>query len=345
LIASLRAHLARLTSELSDHKAFLAELRALRDTDAKKLKDKSEEVDKLKEEVERLGGEVEVLKVVVEEGLRQRRANKDLSEVVVDAFEGDQPQENTENKPENISPPARTDQATLGSSSVPEPSMTGGLVDSVELERITIEMEERRSSSTSGIGQAHSGALPPSGSRVASPSGRHQRHHVSFRPYAPTPIHARRNKDNGNDMETPFPQIRGGHLERLFFSAPEHNPKTCTVCRRRRRPHGESPLSWLPLTNLRAGMNDEDKGVAEGSESDSKETEYHVPKSFKAKGKQKEHVAPVSQAPRSSSWKRNSEQDRVPPQTVLARVLRELENDFAHYKRWVVLIVLHHIVS
>ena len=31
----------------------------------------------------------------------------------------------------------------------------------------------------------------------------------------------------------------------------------------------------------------------------------------------------------------NDEDDRVPPQTVIARVLRELEDDFTHYKRYV----------
>jgi len=46
----------------------------------------------------------------------------------------------------------------------------------------------------------------------------------------------------GLETETPFPQICGKHLKRLFF-APEHNAKTCTVCYRRRNyPSGASAL-------------------------------------------------------------------------------------------------------
>jgi hypothetical protein len=49
------------------------------------------------------------------------------------------------------------------------------------------------------------------------------------------------------ETDTPFPQIRGEHLERLFFSAPEHIAKTCTVCYKRwNRPSGASP-SWPHL--------------------------------------------------------------------------------------------------
>jgi hypothetical protein len=44
------------------------------------------------------------------------------------------------------------------------------------------------------------------------------------------------------------------------------------------------------------------------------------------------------EAPRDSKGKRNHsngrEREGLPPQTVLARVLRELEEDFTHYKRF-----------
>ena len=70
---TLKGHLTRLTAELSEHHRLLEELRTLRDTDVRALKDKSREVDSLRREVERLGGEVEVLRGVVEEGLKERR--------------------------------------------------------------------------------------------------------------------------------------------------------------------------------------------------------------------------------------------------------------------------------
>ncbi|KAF8648981.1 hypothetical protein AX16_006095 [Volvariella volvacea WC 439] len=41
--------------------------------------------------------------------------------------------------------------------------------------------------------------------------------------------------ERNEPVEQPFPQIRGKHLEELFFSAPEHNEENCRVCRRGRR--------------------------------------------------------------------------------------------------------------
>src|ERR1700761_5071683 len=65
--------MARLTSELATHKALLDELRTLREADKNTLRKKVREVDLLRREVEKIAGEVEVLKGVVEEGLRERR--------------------------------------------------------------------------------------------------------------------------------------------------------------------------------------------------------------------------------------------------------------------------------
>jgi len=60
LIVTLRTHLTRLTSELSSHQQLLSELRVLRERDARTLRDKSMEVERLREEVEKLAGEVEI---------------------------------------------------------------------------------------------------------------------------------------------------------------------------------------------------------------------------------------------------------------------------------------------
>ena len=73
LITTLRSHMSRLTSELSSHKTLLDELRTLREADKNTLRQKVCEVDLLRQEVEKVAGEVEVLKGVVEEGLRERR--------------------------------------------------------------------------------------------------------------------------------------------------------------------------------------------------------------------------------------------------------------------------------
>lgn len=55
----------------------MQELRFLRDSDANALREKSDDVDRLRVQVERLAGEVEVLRGVVEEGLRERRSARE----------------------------------------------------------------------------------------------------------------------------------------------------------------------------------------------------------------------------------------------------------------------------
>ncbi len=145
------------------------------------------------------------------------------------------------------------------------------------------------------------------------------------RPAAPTPAAAQRSASTSQkrmansvpqaaDGEPAFPQIRGERLERLFFSAPEHNAETCTVChrRRRRRPaEVEQAASWLREHQRHCAEETEDEGFVEGPD-DARDRRAYAAKAA-----------------------RDREGDRVPPQTVLARVLRELEDDFTHYKRCV----------
>jgi hypothetical protein len=332
----------------------------LRDSDARELKEKGTEVDRLKEEVERLGGEVEVLKGVVEEGLRERRATREINENGDEQGGGKEeletdPEDELESKQPAIprfesmpSPPpdrtVRTDHATLGSSNVPV-SASKKLVDAMELERISVELEERRSYSSH-----HSrprSQVPSSNSdnsaRATSPSERspqtqHQPQMPASRPAAPTPAHASRRVRRGRQVsvETPFPQIRGGHLERLFFSAPDHNAETCRVCHRRRR--NDISSSCLPL---RQTQNDDNlaEDLSHGTNGEGLEDAYYAPKCSKTKGKQREHVTFVDGGVGVGSSPRYSEvrHDRLPPQTVLARVLRELEDEFTHYKRCAIL--------
>ncbi|CAE6446686.1 unnamed protein product [Rhizoctonia solani] len=110
----------------------------------------------------------------------------------------------------------------------------------------------------------------------------------------------------------PFPRIRGAQLERLFFSAPEHNEQTCTTCCRRRHArasrddrHEAGRVRERERANWRLGgrvgaREDEDEGYARSEGEDD---------------------LPVEIDPA-----------RPPPQTVLVKVVRELEDDFAHYK-------------
>ncbi|KAI5118867.1 hypothetical protein M0805_005310 [Coniferiporia weirii] len=387
LIATLRSHLSRLTDELSSQQTQLGELRSMRECDLRNLRDKITEVDNLKLEVERLGGEVEILRGVVEEGLKERRRVKESIDSAnnssVSVFQMPQVQKSLnddENAKSRTMPdysghvdstcePSRADMPSPPPSRpqsrqeprppvhdammqtgfvVSGPSRTGvnegrRFIDEDELERVSAEVEERRSERSASNSQDHSQdrdiVQSPritvrerpqvQSSRSArsklTEGNRRPRARVvdeesprSSRAFARTP--ARPVKSQKADIATPFPQIRGERLERLFFSAPEHNAKTCRVCHRRRRP-GESDdeldfPSWLPpRKRARFGMKEEqsrhgDVGVGDTGDDD---------RSF-GHGS----LNPATKPPFS--------EDRLPPQTVLVRVLRELEDDFTHYK-------------
>jgi hypothetical protein len=374
LINSLRSHLTRLTSELASHQDLLTELRNLRDSDSRALKEKGADIIKLREEVQRLAGEVEVLRGVIEEGLKERRAsreihaensvadtamsqdlekqeleegNEDEDEDVVEEDDSDQILSDVEEEEEAEAEPfdpvsiheessrvnqadktmrtdfatvgsmnqaesmtsrrfedkeepmissrvnqadktMRTDFATVGSTNPAESMTSRRFVDKEELDRISAEVEERRSNrSSNSIGSQSRRARSPSNRTdrraTVEDEEEHERlpqtsnilhhsqsrllttepnmtHHSqsrlqqqitvqseppSFRPSTPAAGYYAPAKQTAgparfqehllqDEPETPFPQIRGEHLERLFFSAPEHNAKTCTVCYRLR---------------------------------------------------------------------------------------------------------------
>ncbi|KAI0755192.1 hypothetical protein C8Q80DRAFT_1248305 [Daedaleopsis nitida] len=143
---------------------------------------------------------------------------------------------------------------------------------------------------------------------------------TSVRPTAPTPAAASRNAAGQkrrahtapqSELDTPFPQIRGAHLERLFFSAPDHRAETCTMCHREKRKHaaaGEARMREKERARTRDYREDDE--FVESPED----------------VRERERVAFLAKAARDRG------SDRAPPQTVLARVLRELEDDFSHYK-------------
>lgn len=292
----------------------------------------------------------------------------------------------------------RTDHATLGSSQLGGGLSTQPFIDNTEMDRISAEMEERRSErSASSLSESQSSrsskmavqsrilsrtaspmpsrensasrssrrnediAEPPicDNRRIASTgsnrTGGHSRpstpvteaQRAPSRPTAPTPAAALGSKQGLDEPsqrarsrnqastaavpeQTPFPQIRGTRMERLFFSAPEHNAQTCTVCHRRRRraTAGEQHIPFWS-TGQAGGRgfrttvgdaNSDDEGFAEGPEDDGRVANPRRGDERKDKGREREQ------------W-RDVDRERAPPQTVLARVLRELEDDFTHYKR------------
>ncbi|KAG6812112.1 hypothetical protein H0H92_004341 [Tricholoma furcatifolium] len=393
LITTLRTHLTRLTAELSSHRTLLMDLRELRDVDVRTLKAKSAEVERLSKEVERLGGEVEVLRSVVEEGLRERRGNREAEEVLdrtnvgmsldrdeeeeereVEVEEAEEEEE--EETPEPFDPVGiaessrnageratamRSTNAIFGSPNPvqrlpPAPVQTTMVqfMDSAEFERISAEIEERRSieliarSPRAERSQAHRPTVEDASDdeeqehrreyarRSMSPSPQPRPSTSAANHHQNPPTHhsqnTKRRQQNVNSKhqnsrqaadETPFPQIRGGHLERLFFSAPEHNAQTCAVCCRRRQVRGENP-SWMPTRFRDAHKDAEAERLAEDSGEDEgfadEEEEGGVTRGAEEPNGNHNH------------WRLRAQKEGLPPQTVVARVIRELEDDFTHYK-------------
>lgn len=100
-----------------------------------------------------------------------------------------------------------------------------------------------------------------------------------------------------------FPQIRGSRMERLFFAAPEHDPMTCHACHRRERRGFELNRECSPEEDeelLRAYFQTEGAGRR-------RQTMKTMPEGGDARH----------------------------PQTILTHVLRDMEDDFSHYKAFV----------
>lgn len=362
-------------------------MRSLREADKNTLRQKVREVDLLRQEIEKIAGEVEVLKGVVEEGLRERRgrthsqshgepqgavrSGEDSGDDEVErAQDGDESldvrQATEEYELEDVQPAlarrallertARADQGAYDSVPIEgHGANTRRYVEDSELERISVELEERRSersrsssrlgssvssngshrapSVASSVGSARNPltAAPPSERAVTLDNLRQRRRQASRssgpiatrdpRPTAPTPAHGRERHHTG---EFPFPHIRGARLERMFFSAPEHNSKTCTVCNRRRYREAAPRALWYPASKGHnvtvADVSDEDEGFGEGSVVEDGE------------GRRSSQGAAAVNLDFLNGESRDG---RLPPQTVLVRVLRELEDDFTHYKGYV----------
>jgi len=112
--------------------------------------------------------------------------------------------------------------------------------------------------------------------------------------------HTVRNPRPQRHEEPTFPQIRGERLERLFSAVPKHNEDTCRACHDKApngRAYWERDLDWLLK---------------------------------RAAGRRA--CTPPSQDNVRTSAGGYAHREGLPPQTVLTRVLMELEDDFAHYK-------------
>ncbi len=129
-----------------------------------------------------------------------------------------------------------------------------------------------------------------------------------------------RSRKQANETEAPFPKIRGKQLERLFFAAPEHDSRTCTTCNRRRRGSNGTQRATRQTIPRHGGGDQDDEGFAEEID------EINFPQAQKGKRRERslQDIDEVTFVAR---------QEGLPPQTIVARIIRELEDDFTHYKR------------
>jgi hypothetical protein len=165
-----------------------------------------------------------------------------------------------------------------------------------EISRVQSEISERRSErSTSVVNSPVRSTSPPVDTRSRTPAPQPTSSAPNPRPGTnDTP---RRREKSRESHSPPFPQIRGEHMERLFFSAAPHDEQTCTTCHRKKSPGPGTP-TWL-----RAMGKEKSRGRVH--------PRFHY---------------------RESEDNQDAEMDKPPPQTVLTKVLRELEDDFSHYK-------------
>ncbi|KAI6166665.1 hypothetical protein EDD17DRAFT_1544980 [Pisolithus thermaeus] len=126
----------------------------------------------------------------------------------------------------------------------------------------------------------------------------------------------------------PFPRI-SADLEHLFFSSPRRHTKACHMCKdRRSQCHAHTddgkPMTREPPERERPENNDlSDEGEMAGARHPSRHDD-HVP----VEGIPNiEEI--IERMDRNGGVLRPSD---IPPQTVLARVVRELEDEFTHYK-------------
>ena len=98
-------------------------------------------------------------------------------------------------------------------------------------------------------------------------------------------------------------------MEKLFYSASKHNEKTCGKCHRRK----------------------ERENAADNGEEERRHQEWlETFLGRQTRDGRKAATRAGGDDPRARVH--GAAGDRLPPQTVLARVVRELEDEFSHYK-------------
>lgn len=183
-------------------------------------------------------------------------------------------------------------------------------IDDEEIDRISVDLDERRSerASNSSVQSSHSPSFH--GEETASLAQRHEEP-----------------DDKPNDIlesNPPFPRISSERMERLFFSASRHNGTSCRACKGHRRCEVADHLH-----------EDKDEGFDEGLEP--RHHSDHPCEIGRGTGNKYTLAEILERMDRNGGSLRPGD---IPPQTVLARVIGELEDEFAHFKELVLSLLL-----
>ncbi|KIJ60268.1 hypothetical protein HYDPIDRAFT_117349 [Hydnomerulius pinastri MD-312] len=257
------------------------------------------------------------------------------------------------------STPARSNHSRAASpSTVHSPAPSGRrFINREELDRISADLDERRSERSSNAScssaQTSHDPLPRAddgsdaeeerSSVVQSMQLQYGEDAPEARPPSPAPSsvksrapsrsHARLQDGKGKaEGAPPFPRINSERMERLFFSAPRHNTNACRMCKgRRSHCHADAPREEGGRRRARVvahGEHQDDEGFDEGAN----------PRPASAMAREDDEGIEEASVVEDviERMDRNGgtlKPGDVPPQTVLARVIRELEDEFTHYKQ------------
>nr|XP_018267304.1 uncharacterized protein I303_01289 [Kwoniella dejecticola CBS 10117]OBR89462.1 hypothetical protein I303_01289 [Kwoniella dejecticola CBS 10117] len=345
LVNSLRSHLVRLTVEVESNKALIAELRLTSSPPQRQntamvppgSPSVSDELAALRREIERLSAEVSRLGGIVEEGLETRKKARGERTIRMEREEMERlvRQVIHEENEEQVKKVQRdmerrkarmkeneTERETEGEAVVEPSKLRQGLhtaaSTSPTLAPPTAQPPTRILKTQRQQEQEQERLIRPEPSHLEddldspTPASRSisRQGSLTHGPNATIPktkSRPTRRADTTNNAagpSSPFPSIVGDELEAEFFS-----------------PSRKTQTKSQTQTQFASAL---DKGFIE--------TQAELRSQVPSRNSQRSASGTGSGSASVSSARKGADGQELPPQTVLARVVRELEDDFAHYK-------------
>lgn len=329
LVASLRSNLARLTAELESNKALVLELQSAQTAHAHANRahpptpsrpGTADELSALRREIERLSSEIRRLGGIVELGLETRRRTREERTVRID---------------ETVLPAP----SLIQLDEVPHAQDHQQQQQGQQEDRQPSRLRQGLHASAAPVAQLMPPTVQPA-TRVQAP--------IHAAPRRPSPL-ARETRE---DYEQERRVSAGSSSESGGGSSRSHRSDDSRRRTSRVRPRDDGPAS--PFPSIRA--EDEADFFAQLEQSAPAQGQSRRARAADV-GDAEHEEAPESAArpkSRASAWQRQEKQGKdgkearvgqdvfgaapLPPQTVLARVIAELEDDYAHYRTYVYLL-------